>query len=224
MLLCAGLSSSAQQVTVGKMTQVKTDGPAYHPTFTADGKYLQTTSEDYIGLKETNISTGTTRVISTERNAGVKVMKPNVTNGRIVNGTDLKINVIDGNSTTTLTPNGDNERYLWPVLSPDGNRIAYTVSGKGSYIYDIATQNVTYIGKLRAPQWMGNDFVVAMNDRDDGFRVTASSVLVCSVDGSFSQEVTPSSIIAMYPSATENKIAFNNLEGEIFILDITINK
>ncbi len=221
-LLCIGFTATAQQVEVGKMTRVNTDTQAYHPTFSADGNSILTSTEDYIGLKETNLVTGKTTVLSTERRAGMRVRKS--LNGKSVNGKDLKINIVDGNKVTTITPNGDDERYLWPALSPDGNKIAYTVSGKGSWVYDITSGATSFIGKYRAPQWIDNEFVVAMNDRDDGYKITGSTLMVCAANGSFSQQVTPDDMVAMFPSAIPGKIAFHTLEGEIYILDITITK
>ena len=221
-LLCIGFTATAQQVEVGKMTRVNTDTQAYHPTFSADGNSILTSSEDYIGLKETNLMTGKTTVLSTERRAGMRMSKS--LNGKSVNGKDLKINIVDGNKVMTITPNGDDERYLWPALSPDGNKIAYTVSGKGSWVYDITSGATSFIGKYRAPQWIDNEFVVAMNDRDDGYKITGSTVMVCAANGSFSQQVTPDDMVAMFPSAIPGKIAFHTLEGEIYILDITITK
>ncbi len=221
-LLCIGFTATAQQVEVGKMTRVNTDTQAYHPTFSADGNSILTSTEDYIGLKETNLVTGKTTVLSTERRAGMRVSKS--LNGKSVNGKDLKINIVDGNKVTTITPNGDDERYLWPALSPDGNKIAYTVSGKGSWVYDITSGATSFIGKYRAPQWIDNEFVVAMNDRDDGYKITGSTLMVCAANGSFSQQVTPDDMVAMFPSAIPGKIAFHTLEGEIYILDITITK
>lgn len=219
-----GFAASAQQVEVGKMTRVNTGTQAYHPTFTADGNGIFTSTEDYIGLNETNLITGKTTVLSTEPRAGMNPMLRGLTGKSVNNYGNLKINLVDGNNVNTLTPNGENERYLWPTLSPDGLKIAYTVSGKGSYVYDIATGATTFVGKYRAPQWMGNDYVVAMNDSDDGYKITGSTVMVCAADGSFSQQVTPDDMVCMFPSATPGKIAFHTLEGEIYIMDITITK
>lgn len=223
-LLCMGFATNAQQVEVGKMTRVNTGTQAYHPTFTADGNSILTSTEDYIGLNETNLVTGKTTVLSTEPRAGMNARLRGLTGKTVNNLGNLKINIVDGNEVTTLAPNGENERYLWPTLSPDGSKIAYTVSGKGSFVYDIAKRSTTFVGKYRAPQWMGNDYVVAMNDSDDGYKITGSTVMVCAADGSFSQQVTPDDMIAMFPSATTNKIAFHTLEGEIYIMDITITK
>ncbi len=223
-LLCMGIAASAQQVEVGKMTRVNTGTQAYHPTFTADGNGIFTSTEDYVGLNETNLITGKTTVLSTEPRAGMNTMLRGITGKSVNNSGNLKLNIVEGNKVTTLAPNGENERYLWPSFSPDGSKIAYTVSGKGTYVYEIATGSTTFIGKYRAPQWMGNDYVVAMNDSDDGYKITGSSVMVCATDGSFSQQVTPDDMIAMFPSATPSKIAFHTLEGEIYIIDITITK
>jgi Tol biopolymer transport system component len=221
-LLCMGFAATAQQVEVGKMTRVNIGTQAYHPTFTADGKSILTCTEDYIGLNETNLKTGKTTVLSTERRAGMRATKSN--SGKSVNGQNLKINIVDGNQVTTITPNGEEERYLWPTISPDGNKIAYTVSGKGSWVYNIANGTTTFVGKYRAPQWMGNDYVVAMNDSDDGYKITGSTVVVCAANGSFSQQVTPDDMVCMFPSAMPGKITFHTLEGEIYIMDITITK
>ncbi|MBP5689116.1 MAG: PD40 domain-containing protein [Muribaculaceae bacterium] len=223
-LLCLGFNAMAQQVEVGKMTRVNTGTQAYHPIFTTDGNSILTSTEDYRGLSETNLATGKTTVLSTEPRAGMSVMLRSVNGKSVNNAGNLKINLVEGNNVTTLTPNGENERYLWPALSPDGSKIAYTVSGKGTWVYDIATGTTTFVGKYRAPQWMGNDYVVAMNDRDDGYQITGSTVIVCAANGSFSQQVTPDDMVAMFPSATEGKIAFHTLEGEIYIMDITITK
>ena len=206
------------------MTRVNTGTQAYHPTFTADGNGIFTSTEDYIGLNETNLITGKTTVLSTEPRAGMNPMLRGITGKSVNNYGNLKINLVDGNNVNTLAPNGENERYLWPTLSPDGSKIAYTVSGKGSYVYDIATGATTFVGKYRAPQWMGDDYVVAMNDSDDGYKITGSTVMVCAADGSFSQQVTPDDMVCMFPSAIPGKIAFHTLEGEIYIMDITITK
>ena len=74
-LLCIGFTATAQQVEVGKMTRVNTDTQAYHPTFSADGNSILTSTEDYIGLKETNLVTRKTTVLSTERRAGMRMSK-----------------------------------------------------------------------------------------------------------------------------------------------------
>lgn len=206
------------------MTRVNTGTQAYHPTFTADGNGIFTSTEDYIGLNETNLITGKTTVLSTEPRAGMNPMLRGITGKSVNSYGNLKINLVDGNNVNTLAPNGEDERYLWPTLSPDGSKIAYTVSGKGSYVYDIATGATTFVGKYRAPQWMGDDYVVAMNDSDDGYKITGSTVMVCAADGSFSQQVTPDDMVCMFPSAIPGKIAFHTLEGEIYIMDITITK
>ncbi len=122
-----------------------------------------------------------------------------------------------------LTPSGANASYIWPSISPDNKNIVYTVTGKGTYVCSVTGKNVTSLGKLNAPSWAGNKFVVGMDDRDDGEKLISSSLIITSIDGKLRKKLeTPTGINAMYPSASKDgsRIAFNTDRGEVYLMQV----
>ena len=119
-----------------------------------------------------------------------------------------------------LTPNGTNEAYNWPSISPDGSKILYYVSGKGCFVCDINGNNVRKItNHCRAAQWYDNNTIVGMADEDDGTVLTASAIVVYTLDGK-SQILVGKNTMAIYPFATEGKIAFSTAAGEMYVLNV----
>ncbi|MDR0988309.1 MAG: hypothetical protein LBM06_02455 [Prevotellaceae bacterium] len=123
-----------------------------------------------------------------------------------------------------LTPNGTEASYLWPSISPDGKRLVYTVAGSATFVCDIDGQNAVSVGEMNAPKWLSNQWVIGMDDRDDGHRVTGSAIVAVRTDGSARQQLTDQSLVAMYPAAAPDgkQIAFNTDRGEIYLLTIQL--
>ena len=122
-----------------------------------------------------------------------------------------------------LTPSGANASYIWPSISPDNKNIVYTVTGKGTYVCSVTGKNVTSLGKLNAPSWAGNRYVVGMDDRDDGEKLISSSLIITSIDGKLRKKLeTPTGNNAMYPSASKDgsRIAFNTDRGEVYLMQV----
>lgn len=213
------VAAMAQSVVVGEMTRVDTDAPAFYPQLAADGQTLVVTAQDYTGVSQINLATRQTAVLSTEPKAGYyAAAQPNVAiNDR------LQIVLNRNGRTQTLTPNGPDRRYLWPQLSPDGSQLVYTVSGRGTYVLNLNTNQVAYVGKIRAARWIDNRFVVGMVDKDNGYEVTESHLVVARNDGSTSQVITPDSVKAMYPSTAAGRIAFCTDKGEVYVLNVEIH-
>lgn len=60
-----------------------------------------------------------------------------------------------------LQPNGESAHYLWPVLSPDGTKIAYYITGQGTYVCDFDGQNSRFVAAdCYAPQWYNNSTIM----------------------------------------------------------------
>jgi Tol biopolymer transport system component len=144
-----------------------------------------------------------------------------------INIEDRKMVLYSGTRRTTLTPNGAGASYFWASVSPDQKHIVYTVAAHGTFVCGIDGSNPVSLGKLNAPQWLGNQWIVGMDDKDNGDFVTSSAIVVSTIDGKVRQTLpTPQTPVAMYPAASADgkRIAFNSNEGKIYVLDINIQK
>lgn len=122
--------------------------------------------------------------------------------------------------TVTLDPQGRGS-YLWPVLSPDGTKIAYYLAGRGCFVCNTDGSNPVALGMLRAAKWLDNNTLVGMNDRDNGEYTTSSAIIATDLNGT-RQQLTNETLIAMYPSVSADgkKIAFATPQGELFIINL----
>ena len=133
---------------------------------------------------------------------------------------DKKILLTQNGEEIILTPNGDEHSYIWPSISPDGTKLCYYVSGVGCYVSNIDGSNPQYIAcDCRAAKWYNNTTLVAMADEDDGYFITASSIVVYTLDGNF-QELTSKEMLAMYPQVSSGKITFSTVKGETYLLNV----
>ena len=133
---------------------------------------------------------------------------------------DLHLVLNHNGKNIVLTPNGTEEAYNWPSISPDGSNILYYVSGRGCFVCDIKGNNVQKIANhCRAAQWYDNNTIVGMADEDDGKLLTASAIVVYTLDGK-SQILVGKDMMAIYPFATEGKIAFSTAAGEMYLMQV----
>lgn len=133
---------------------------------------------------------------------------------------DLHLVLNHNGKNIVLTPNGANEAYNWPSISPDGSKILYYVSGKGCFVCDLNGKNVQKIANhCRAPKWYNNNTIVGMADEDDGKVLTASAIVLYTLDGKH-QILVGKDMMAIYPAAAEGKIAFSNAAGEMYVLNV----
>lgn len=142
-----------------------------------------------------------------------------------INIEDRKMVLYTGNIRKILTPNGENKSYFWASISPDSKHIVYTVAAYGTFVCDINGKNVVSLKKLNAPSWLNNEWIIGMNDKDDGDQVITSEITATTIDGKIRQTLTtPFAKIAMYPaaSADSKQIAFNSEKGQIYIMNIEL--
>ena len=139
---------------------------------------------------------------------------------------DMKMVVYSGNTSKVLAPNGANANYFWANISPDGKRIVYyTTATQTTCVCNIDGTNPMSIGKLDAPVWLNNQWIVGMDSKDDGETVLSSPIVAVTVDGKTRQILaTPSIKIAMYPAVSPDgkQIAFENEKGQIYLMNINI--
>ena len=112
------------------------------------------------------------------------------------------------------------------LFRPTGKKVLYNYNGKSTYIADLEGNVLVDLGKLHAPKWINDNWVVGMNDRDNGHEVISSDILAVSADGKTKSNLTSTSDqIEMYPevSATGDQVIFHTIKGEIFSLKLKVN-
>lgn len=141
----------------------------------------------------------------------------------IVATPDCHLTVTRGGVSTQLDP-CDSPIYLWASLSPDGKRLLFAVPQHGmiAYTSDLDGGNLVRLGRMSAPAWLGNDYVIGMVDTDNGVAVTGSVLVAASADGTYYKELTDGSEICMYPSGSidATQIAYNTLDGRLHLMTV----
>lgn len=135
----------------------------------------------------------------------------------------LNLRVLTQGESKVLNPLGE-AQYLWPSLSPDGKKILFSVSGKGSFTYTLQGEELVELGRLHAPKWSADGaFIIAMDDKDDGQKFTASDIYLLSANGKERQNLTVNTDkIALYPELAPDlsKVIFNDENGKVYEMKI----
>ena len=227
-LLTSGSNKGLQCYDMASQTLTtitEADGAGYNVQVGQDGKEVvyRETSFNRNNLRQNkiirmNMSNQRQNVVARgQRDMKLMATSDNLTTVTIA---DRKIVLKHNGLSTTLAPNGMNESYLWPSVSPDGKKICYYVAGKGCFVANIDGSNPQFIARdCRAAKWYNNNTIVAMADEDDGHFTTASAIVAYSLNGQ-KQVLTSNKMIAMYPYAAENMIVFSTLKGETYMLNI----
>lgn len=119
-----------------------------------------------------------------------------------------------------IAPQGEDVNYIWASLSPNQKKILYYVSEMGCFVCNIDGKNSQFINiDCTAPCWYDNNTIIAMNDQDDGHFTTKSAIVAYTLDGKY-QVLTGPDMIAMYPFATEGKIAFSTTDGKTYLITV----
>lgn len=132
---------------------------------------------------------------------------------------DRKLMLYQNGQTKTLDPMNC-ESYIWPSVSPDGNKILAYGMGKGAFICNTEGILIKELGNLEAPVWAGKDFVAGMVTKDDGHKVTSAEIVLVDLKSGKKQKVSPEGVKAMYPSVAPKagKLAFQSEKGEIYMV------
>jgi len=132
---------------------------------------------------------------------------------------DLNLAVYKNGKAELIHPSGPGS-YLWPSMSPQQDKILYTLSGLGTFICDLNGQNLIELGKMNAPNWSPDGkFVIGMDDEDDGQKYIKSNIILVSSDGTKRQNLTlKTDIIATFPilSPDGKKVIFNDDKGMVY--------
>jgi hypothetical protein len=148
--------------------------------------------------------------------------KAPVTNYVWSDGSNL--NIYRDNKLQLLNPVKGANGYIWASLSPNEKMILFTAAGEGTFVCDLNGKIIAKLGYLNAPTWYDDNFVVGMQDKDDGHFVTGSKILMKSLDGKTEKVLSASNQIAMYPTAAAGKVAYNTVDGVIYVVELKMVK
>lgn len=110
--------------------------------------------------------------------------------------------------------------YIWPSLSPKGDKLLFTFASKGTFISDLDGNIITELGYANAPVWSADgQWIAYMVDRDDGHVVIDSDIWITSLDGKERIKITNTPFIhEMYPiwGVSNKQLFFTSNDGRIF--------
>ena len=201
-------------------------GAGWDAKISADGKKITYRQRHNDGTKilkhdimQYNVLDGKTEVRMKAQRGTAQLVAADAVQNVSVNQ-DLHMVLQQNGKTTVLTPNGVEQAYNWPSISPDGSKILYYVSGRGCFVCDLNGQNVRKIANhCRAAKWYDNNTIIGMADEDDGKVLTASAIVVYTLDGK-SQILINKSAMAIYPVCANGKVAFSTAAGEMFLMQV----
>ena len=220
----------------------------YDVKITADGKTVVFRADQFVdrlrytSVKSLNLGTGAesellapsrdVQSISVEANTAAMVQKGTVKAKAIGGGNattaapqlsiaNHQLMLTRGTESKVLSPNGTEESYIWPSISPDGTKALYFVVGDGAYICNLDGTGVKRLGVLRAPKWWTNDVVIGMRNVDDGYFTTESSLVAQRTSDGTEQTLTNGTVIAMWPvvAPAAGKIAFTSPAGDTYVIN-----
>jgi hypothetical protein len=138
-----------------------------------------------------------------------------------VKGSNLIITV--NGKEHTCSPVASYAGYLWPSLSPDGTKVLFYAAGAGAFVTDLNGKVLASLGNYEMPCWYDNDYVVAQNATDDGHQFTSSQIMLLKADGTFCHELTRPTSMSMQPTSAAGKIVYTSIDGNLYLMEISIN-
>ena len=133
---------------------------------------------------------------------------------------DQQLMITENGATRVFSPNGEQYSYHWASLSPNGQKVCYYISAVGCFVCDIDGKNIQFIAhSCYAPVWYNDNIIIASDTKDNGEVVLESAIVAYSLDGK-KQVLTNGENIAVFPQATEGKIAYSTSEGEIYVMNV----
>lgn len=135
------------------------------------------------------------------------------------------IEVTIAGQTKEINPIGDGYRYLWPAVSPAKQKLLFNEVYSGLYVSELDGSKAKHLAfRADYPCWAGEEFVVALSTKDDGYVITSAKVIAIEVATGKVKELTDDSILVSGVTASEDKIIYTTEDGEMYVMNIKISK
>jgi Tol biopolymer transport system component len=162
------------------------------------------------------------RVIYSKNNQTINLLSPlSIVETKLLGIENTKIILSKNGKKILLDPFG-NGSYIWPSLSPDNESILAYEMDHGTFICDLNGKIISRLGRKDAPVWTRDGkWIIYMDDKDNGQNLISSDIYCISPDGKINILLSKAdNIIKLNPgtSPVENKIVYNTLNGEIYLL------
>lgn len=146
--------------------------------------------------------------------------RPNVRDVAILGIDNTKIALSMNGMKVILDP-FKNGSYIWPELSPDKKMLVGYEMDRGAFVCDLEGRIIAKLGRRDAAVWTrSGNWLVYMDDRDDGHQILTSDLFAVTPDGQRTVPLTYTEVIVeMYPncSPTEDKITCSSLDGALYL-------
>ncbi|MBM2846095.1 MAG: WD40-like Beta Propeller Repeat [Bacteroidetes bacterium] len=138
---------------------------------------------------------------------------------------NTKIVLLKGLEKVFLDPFGFGGSYVWPSLSPDKKTILAYEMKHGTFIAHLDGTVISILGRRDSPSWTHDGkWIAYMDEKDDGYRILTSDILLVSPDGAETHRLTTTQdSIELDPhcSPAQKEIVYHTLDGKVFILTYT---
>lgn len=198
----------------------------YYPTISADGSKILFTTENYQGLRCYDVKDNVVEVLSREPRAGLSAAEQLTADDAVKASTRGSELLITRNGVTkSYSPVESYAGYLWASVSPDQKKVMFFAAGSGIYITDLNGNIISKLGNYESPSWYGDDFVVAMDAKDDGHQFSSSRIVLIKADGSEMQQLTRPESMSMNPSGSikAGKVVYNTIDGMLYEIEVKLH-
>ena len=117
-------------------------------------------------------------------------------------------------------------KIFWNTLITN-KYILYTAIGEGTFICDLKGKQISNLGYINAPVWASQNWVVGMDDKDDGNRVISSEVVAVHINSNKRFILTDKEeIVSLNPKVSEKakRMVFHTPGGDIYYTKLRIRK
>ncbi len=204
-------------------------GAGFRPVFSADGKEVVYRTASYQGkllyrdVRSFNFETSKCAQIAKPSRDQINTHAMVRDSYTLGHASKQSINVTIKGKTNEISPLQGGHLYVWSALSPSNEKLLFFEMHNGLFVSNADGTDAKQLG-VRAdyPCWAGDNVIVAVASKDDGYVITSAKVVAIDVATGAITELTGDDVIVDGVAASKNKIAYTTESGEIYIMNIKI--